>query len=583
MKGKKLLALLLAMMMTAVSFASCQSTEAESSESSNSSETSTEVEEEVNENMDGDVQLSEPGEFPIVIGDMVTFTVFTSPHLDANSEFDSSINQFSAWYEEKTNIHLEWSIVSSADKTAKLNLIFTSDSYEDIIMNTGWDAATQYTYGQQGFIIPLNEYIENDAYYYPEYVQAGIDCGAWTQSDSDTLIMPDGNIYSAAQYQVAYPSFSSTRLWIYEPWLEALDLEMPTTTDEYYDVLLAFKTQDPNGNGIADEIPLTGSLKGWNTDPLEFLMNSFLYYNSTDKLYADNGDVEIAYAQDEYKDGLTFMNSLAEADLLLIDTYTQDVNGLKNLTTQDVQLVGSVAGGMIASFTTATSGEDGDWQNWTHVSPLEGPDGVQYSRYYTPTPTAKIHITDKCEYARTAYRLIDSMYEHEIGFNGALGMQDEYWRYAEEGEIGLNGEDAKFANILSPSDNGNTATNYAWSQIGVFTSTPGWGPTQAVFGNDPDTDPSTWLFAATDDYLEYKPDSSLIVPSLIFEDDKSEQVVDYTTTLNEYVSQMTTQFILNGGIEEGWDSYISGLQDRGLLELEELYQEAYEQRMETLG
>jgi len=43
--------------------------------------------------------------------------------------------------------------------------------------------------------------------------------------------------------------------WIRTDWLEALDLEVPQTVDEYEAVLRAFKTQDPNGNGEADEVP----------------------------------------------------------------------------------------------------------------------------------------------------------------------------------------------------------------------------------------------------------------------------------------------------------------------------------------
>lgn len=34
-----------------------------------------------------------------------------------------------------------------------------------------------------------------------------------------------------------------------------MGLEVPETLDDFYDVCMAFKTQDPNGNGIADEIP----------------------------------------------------------------------------------------------------------------------------------------------------------------------------------------------------------------------------------------------------------------------------------------------------------------------------------------
>lgn len=40
-------------------------------------------------------------------------------------------------------------------------------------------------------------------------------------------------------------------------WLEKLYFDMPTTTEELKEVLIAFKTKDPNGNGKADEIPLS--------------------------------------------------------------------------------------------------------------------------------------------------------------------------------------------------------------------------------------------------------------------------------------------------------------------------------------
>ena len=42
-------------------------------------------------------------------------------------------------------------------------------------------------------------------------------------------------------------------------WLETLGLEQPTTPEELRTVLEAFKTQDPNGNGKADEIPLSAT------------------------------------------------------------------------------------------------------------------------------------------------------------------------------------------------------------------------------------------------------------------------------------------------------------------------------------
>ena len=43
---------------------------------------------------------------------------------------------------------------------------------------------------------------------------------------------------------------------IRQDWLDKLNLQKPTSIDELYSVLVAFKDQDPNGNGQKDEIPL---------------------------------------------------------------------------------------------------------------------------------------------------------------------------------------------------------------------------------------------------------------------------------------------------------------------------------------
>jgi len=67
------------------------------------------------------------------------------------------------------------------------------------------------------------------------------------------------------------------KMWLYKPWVDKLGLEWPETTEDFYNVLKAFKEQDPNGNGKADEVPLLGATTSWRTDPFGFLMNSFVY------------------------------------------------------------------------------------------------------------------------------------------------------------------------------------------------------------------------------------------------------------------------------------------------------------------
>ena len=61
----------------------------------------------------------------------------------------------------------------------------------------------------------------------------------------------------------------SHKMWVYMPWLEELGLDVPTTTEEFHDMLIAFKDGDPNRTGRADTIPLTGVATGaWQGQPL---------------------------------------------------------------------------------------------------------------------------------------------------------------------------------------------------------------------------------------------------------------------------------------------------------------------------
>lgn len=66
----------------------------------------------------------------------------------------------------------------------------------------------------------------------------------------------DGGVYGIPKYQRFWPD-TYLRQMINVQWLENLGLEKPETFDELYEVLLAFKENDANGNGDPnDEIPM---------------------------------------------------------------------------------------------------------------------------------------------------------------------------------------------------------------------------------------------------------------------------------------------------------------------------------------
>ena len=75
-------------------------------------------------------------------------------------------------------------------------------------------------------------------------------------------------------------------------------------------MLQAFKTKDPNGNGKADEVPLSGAIQDYGTRPIPFLMDGFIYDDDRTYLILNNGKVDTVANKPEWKEGLTYIKSL---------------------------------------------------------------------------------------------------------------------------------------------------------------------------------------------------------------------------------------------------------------------------------
>ena len=72
-----------------------------------------------------------------------------------------------------------------------------------------------------------------------------------------TMPHPHGQIYAFPFIRSDVKLLVSTGLAVRQDWLDKLGLKTPTTLDEWRTMLTAFKQRDPNGNGKADEIPLS--------------------------------------------------------------------------------------------------------------------------------------------------------------------------------------------------------------------------------------------------------------------------------------------------------------------------------------
>ncbi|ONI46970.1 hypothetical protein AN642_00015 [Epulopiscium sp. SCG-B10WGA-EpuloA2] len=307
---------------------------------------------------------TEIGTYPIVKeGETDSFTAF-APLRPSVTSYSSDVNKFTAYMEELTGMTIDFTEVSSVDAKQKLNLMMTGGDYTDVILGMFITHSELLLYGQQGIFVPLNDLIEQ---YAPNIKQA---------LDDNPLVkeiwtLEDGNLYTIPRIGTATHTLTSHRMWLNQIWLDNLDLEVPTTTEQFYQVLKAFKEQDANGNGDPnDEIPLSGSLSGWNTDPSVFISNAFIP-NSTASKYInidENGKLYYVKTTDEWKEYLKYMNKLFSEGLIDELLFSQGKDQLLKLGSNPTEtILGATAGGSASVITNIANTER--WGQYIALAP----------------------------------------------------------------------------------------------------------------------------------------------------------------------------------------------------------------------
>lgn len=502
--------------------------------------------------------VTEAGTFPIV-KEKVTLKVLVKGNSFVE---DIKTNEFTKWMEEKTNVHVEWEVLPEQSAAEKLNLVLASGDYPDVIMDAPLSTAQLMIYGKQGVFLPLNDLIE----------KYGIETKKMFEElpiVKDTITTPDGNIYSLPQVNVCYHCSVPEKLWINKTWLDKLGLEMPTTTEEFYQVLKAFKEKDPNGNGKADEIPLAGSPKAWGAQVDFFLMNPFIFSGNANHLFVDNGKIDVAFNKPEWKKGLQYLRMLNKEGLLSSESFTLDGTQYKKIgSNPDAQLLGVGLGASTGGFTSSPElGKD-----FVALAPLEGPNGNRISQNY-PNPVtrpAEFVITKNAKHPDVALRWADAMFNEEITMRSVLGIEGENWRKAEDGELGIDGKPGKYYRIPGKEE----GNNKHWSQTGPSLRTAEFRLAEVV----DETNQEKILYEATNkQYEPYKADEDMLIPPLFFSEEQAAELAELEKTVTDYVKEMTARFVTgDADIDKEWDSYIETLESMNLKRFIEINQTAYD-------
>jgi putative aldouronate transport system substrate-binding protein len=508
----------------------------------------------------GKTAITPPGQLPIV-NEKVTLKVLVRGN---SSVEDFATNEFTKWLEEKTNIHIDWEVAPEKSATEKLNLVLSSGEYPDVIMGFGVSPTQMMIFGTQGVFLPLNKLIEEYGVETKRMFQE-------TPSAKDLITAPDGNIYALPQVNECYHCFLSQRMWIYKPWLDKLGLAMPTTTEEFREVLKAFKTKDPNGNGKADEIPMAGNPINFRDGVDSFLMNSFIYNPADKRLLLNNGKVDVSFNKPEFKEGLKYLRSLYAEGLISPLSFTQDANQLKQMGESEVPILGASSGHNMGTLATL-NGKSGRWLEYVAVPPLKGPKGVRLAAYNPyAVSNGQYVITKSAKHPEAAFRLADYMYNQEVTLRSIHGRIGQEVRMAEKNEIGINGKPALWKQLVGWGQ----IQNVHWSQTG-----PSYRTSDFRLGEvaSPDQPLEPTLYKETKEKMEpYKVSLDQVLPPLFFTSDQASELADLDKVINDHVKEMIARFVTGDvDLDKGWDGYIKNLENMNLKRYLDIYQQAYD-------
>lgn len=140
-------------------------------------------------------------------------------------------------FSKTSNIDVQFVPIPRSEEIAKLNVLMASgDDVPDIVFT--YDQAVFERYAEQGGLADLTDLLNEHGQNLKKFL--GDDTLAYGQLEGKQFAIPGKRMLTER--------YSS---WIRKDWLDKVGLPMPSSTDELYEALKAFKEKDPGETGAA--------------------------------------------------------------------------------------------------------------------------------------------------------------------------------------------------------------------------------------------------------------------------------------------------------------------------------------------
>lgn len=460
-------------------------------------------------------------------------------------------NYYKEWLEEQTGYTLVFNQVPSTyDGEDLLQTISNDRGQTDLLLFYGGDGGHTLVTNDQGltltpYLLPLDELLEEG-----RVLREIFD--AYPQYDWQTLLpSPDGQLYFVPQMNPSRSAQNGQSLWINTPWLKTVGGTLPTTVDELREVLYAFQTQDPNGNGIRDEVPLAGSLESYDTQSFLPILNAYTYYDPYSLgYYVEGEELRFSPNSNDWRLGMVALSDFYEDGLLHTLQFTMSLKGLAALATDPSDILGAFSASHLSDVFADT--DSNLYSNFTQLSPLMGEaQGTTYEK--APIPTVGGAVVASTAYPAQAMILLELMLSEEAFLIATYGEEGVDWDWATPYDIDIFGGSALISTVQPVSG---VTQNKHFGGVGTLFAYPDYVD-HVRYGNYNLEHFNARALLSNEGYFEY--DS--LEPTLCALSLRDEAVSQGLSDLEDYINGWTLAFITgerNPRDQVDWDTYTAG-------------------------
>ena len=509
------------------------------------------------------------GKVEALPGETVTLNIGIPQNANVSDYYE---NAFTKYLEENANVKLEFTLLSGTDSEAKQQLALMCSANEklpDIVLGVAFDHYIINQYGEDGYFIDLTGYIEKYAPNYKKQLE-NLDKETKEYVVEKSKNLKDGAFYGMPRVLCDAFDDMQSLTYINKNWLDKLGLQVPTTTEELKTVLQAFKTQDPNGNGEIDEIPMIGG-----AGIIDYLINGYIRYEQITYNVTD-GKVWDPIKTDEFREGVIYANELVAAGLYsklsFSITSTSEYKALISPVGNPSKV--GVFTGNHSLMTNPTTDAKAEFTALPALKDATGKGG--YTIVNDPDISWTACITKDCEYPAAAMKFIDLFYTDETISRQRFGEKDIDWTYNE----GDNACGTKsYVNVVNGEAFFSGSSTWGRNMCGIMTQ---WNyldvPAAATNKNSVESQrlvAEQWAFAQEGKRPEERATRlTYTTEEYAVREEKASSVMDY---INEQITLFVTSE-KNPKDDAAWNEFIKTMDELGRAELMKICQKAYDRK-----